>query len=130
MILVDSCVLIDIFTGDERWREWSERALAEAADDDKIAINAVIYAEVSLSFETIEALDDALSGIEVLPIPPAAAFLAARLHTTYRQAGGTKIRPLPDSFIGAHAAVMGYRLLTRNPGDFVNRLPRLSLIAP
>lgn len=130
MIIVDSCVLIDIFTEDVRWFEWSAQALTAAANEGPVGINAVIYSEISLSFETIEVLDDALGGVELLEIPRAAAFLAGRLFRTYRASGGRRTRPLPDFFIGAHAAVMGWPLLTRNPADFATRLPRLELISP
>jgi len=130
VIFVDSCVLIDIFTEDARWFEWSAQAFTTAADEGVVGINPVVYAEISLSFDTIETLDDALGGVEVLEIPRAAAFLAARLLRAHRAAGGARTAPLPDFFIGAHAAVIGCPLLTRNPGDFSKRLPRLELISP
>lgn len=131
MILVDSNVLLDVFTEDPDWFPWSSAALVEAAETSQLAINPVIYAEVSARFSLKEELDEALGTDFVrADIPYEAAFLAGKLFVEHRRAGGSRTRPLPDFFIGAHAAVAGMHLLTRNPGDYRTRLPKLKLIAP
>src|SRR3974390_3266071 len=106
-ILVDSSVLLDVLTEDPKWFEWSSNALKDCAEDSELVINAVIYAEVSIRFETIEELEDALprSTFERRDIPWEAAFLAGKCFLRYRRAGGHRSAPLPDFFIGAHAAV-------------------------
>lgn len=131
MILVDSNVLLDVMTGDPRWSPWSERALASAAEDETLAINPVVYAEVSVGFRRIEDLDEALGDrFRRLPIPYSAAFLAGKLLVEYRRRGGARTSPLPDLLIGAHAAVAGMTLLTRKAADYRRRLPQLRLLAP
>ena len=130
--LVDSNVLIDVISGDLRWESWSADALRRAADAGRLAINAVIYAEVSLGFERVEACDAALSevGLDRDPIPWPAAFLAGKAFGEYRRRRGRGRSPLPDFFVGAHAAVGGMRLLTRDPARYRSYFPRLELIAP
>lgn len=130
--LVDSNVLLDIATGDPRWASWSEQALASAADAGQLAINAVIYAEVSVGFATIEELDDALSPDTFLraPLPYDAGFLAGKAFLTYRRRGGVRSAPLPDFYIGAHAAIAGYQLLTRDASRYRTYFPTISLICP
>jgi predicted nucleic acid-binding protein len=130
--LVDSNVLLDILTDDDEWQEWSAAALERCADSGRLVINPLIYAEVSLGFARIEDLDDALPDDYFTrePLPWEAAFLAGKAFQTYRRRRGARIHPLPDFYIGAHAAVQGYALLTRNPRRYRTYFPRLTLIAP
>jgi predicted nucleic acid-binding protein len=132
MILVDSNVIIDVFSKDARWCLWSEAALAHAADHDEIAINPIIYAEIAFGFATMRALDAELGVGEFrrLPLPYAAGFVAGRAFVEYRRRGGTKTSPLPDFYIGAHAAVAGLRLLTRDARRYTGYFPGIELIAP
>jgi predicted nucleic acid-binding protein len=131
-VLIDSNVLLDILTEDRRWFSWSSAALAETAERSRLFINAIVYAEVSVRFSRIEELEDALprSAIAREPIPYEAAFLAGKVFLTYRRAGGTRTAPLPDFFIGAHAAVAGARVLTRDAARFRSYFPTLKLVAP
>jgi hypothetical protein len=129
---VDSNVLIDVSAGDPIWGEWSSRALRAAADMAPLVINAIIYAEVSVGCPTIEAVEAALP-LDLYrrePLPYAAAFLAGKAFLRYRQSGGRRTSPLPDFYIGAHAAIAGYRLLTRDAGRYRTYFPTLDLIAP
>lgn len=132
MILVDANVIIDVFSKDARWCAWSEAALADAADHDEIAINPIIYAEIAVGFATMKALDAELGGGEFrrLPVPYEAGFIAGRAFVEYRRRGGTKTSPLPDFYIGAHAAVAGLRLLTRDASRYTGYFPGIKLIAP
>lgn len=131
-VLVDSNVLLDILTEDPRWLEWSTHALARCAEDGVVAINPIVYADVSLHFARIEELDDALpeATIQRLPLPWEAAFLAGRCFLEYRRRRGARRSPLPDFYIGAHAAVSGMTLLTRDAGRYRTYFPKLDLIAP
>lgn len=131
-MLVDSNVLLDVLSGDPAWGGWSTDTLAAIADREALVINALVYAEVSVRFETVEGLDDALPA-EIYrrePLPYEAAFLAGRAFVEYRRAGGLRRSPLADFYIGAHAAVAGYRLLTRDARRYRTYFPRLELIAP
>ncbi len=130
--LVDSNVLLDIMTEDANWLEWSSSALASEAEQRRLVINAIVYAEVSVRFSRIEDLEETLPTdlFEREAIPFAAAFLAAKAFTAYRKRGGVKSNVLPDFLIGAHAAVAGYRLLTRDPARYRSSYPKLTLIAP
>lgn len=130
--LVDSSVLLDLLTDDPRWAEWSEDALAEARDAGRLAINPIIYAEVSAGFDTIEGLDDALpvDDFSREPLPYPAGFLAAKAYLAYRKRGGERSSPLPDFYIGAHAAVQRYRLLTRDATRYRTYFPTVELISP
>lgn len=131
-VMVDSCVLLDIFTQDANWYAWSSDQLARAANHGTVVINPVIYAEVSAGFHRIEDLDAFLAPdvFEYRPIPREAAFLAARSFMAYRKRGGVKTAPLPDFFIGAHASVEGLDLITRDTRRFASCYPRLRLICP
>src|SRR5215469_16557461 len=115
-VLVDANVLLDVMTEDTRWLAWSAAAIERAADRYRLVINPVIYAEVSIRYSRIEELDAALpkTMFDREGIPYEAAFLAGKSFLVYRRHGGTKRSPLPDFFIGAHAAVAGYRLMTRD----------------
>ena len=131
-ILVDSNVLLDILEEDAKWYEWSSTQLQQAADRCTLVINPIIYAEVSVGFQRIEELEEALPAdfIQRRPIPWEAAFLAGKCFIRYRKLGGTKHSPLPDFFIGAHAAVSGLTLLTRDAARYRTYFPMLKLITP
>lgn len=131
-VLVDSNVLLDVATGDPTWARWSSQSLERAADEAILLINALIYAEVSVGFDSIEALEQALPPdlYRRERLPYEAAFLAGKAFLRYRQAGGVKHSPLPGFYIGAHAAVAGYRLLTRDTTRYRTYFPTLELIAP
>ena len=131
-VLIDANILLDIMTEDARWFAWSAEALAQAADRQRLVINPVVYAEVSIRYSRIEDLEAALptTMFEREGIPYEAAFLAGKSFMTYRGRGGAKHTPLPDFFIGAHAAVSGYSLMTRDAGRYRTYFPRLALIAP
>jgi predicted nucleic acid-binding protein len=129
--LVDSNVLLDLFTGDPRWREWSGTRLSEAFDRGPTLINPMVYAEISISFERIEQLEQALPPeLEREALPWEAAFLAGKCFLEYRRRGGERRSPLPDFYIGAHAALTGRALLTRDTGRYRSFFPRLELISP
>ena len=130
--LVDSNVLLDVLTEDPSWQTWSADALAFAADTGPLYINPIIYAEVSVRFSTVEALEDALptSDYRRAPLPWAAAFLAGKVFLDYRQNRGTRSSTLPDFFIGAHAAVAELDLLTRDTGRYRTYFPALRIVAP
>jgi len=131
-ILVDSNVLLDIITEDARWASWSAETIEDAANQFRLVINPVIYAEVSVRYSRIEELDAVLP--EALfyreAIPYEAAFLAGKSFSIYRRREGVKRSPLPDFFIGAHAAVAGYRLMTRDASRYQTYFPKVSLITP
>lgn len=131
-VLVDSNVIIDIAEADPTWREWSEAKLADLADNTVLVINPIIYAEVSVGYGSPDELE-AVIGTDAFrrePLPWEAAFLAGRCFQIYRRRGGERRSPLPDFFIGAHAAVMGYRILTRDAARYRSYFPTVQLIAP
>ena len=130
--LVDANVLIDIATDDARWGAWSARALAEAGRGRSLVLSPIVYAEVSVAYERIEEVDAFLpSPVFRREDPPwEAAFLAGKAHLAYRSRGGDRRTPMPDFFIGAHAAVRGYVVLTRDRRRFETYFPKLQIIAP
>lgn len=131
-VLVDSNVILDVATEDSTWRAWSERALARAAGQSILVINPIVFAEVSVGFHRVEDLEEALPP-ELYrrdPLPYEAAFLAGKCFLAYRRRGGSRAVPLPDFYIGAHAAVAGHQLLTRDAARYRTYFPRLTLIAP
>ena len=130
--LVDANVILDIVTEDDEWLDWSSAMLEEAAEKGTLAINPVVYAEVAVRFERIEDLEEALPSAYFRrdPIPWEAAFLAAKCFERYRRGGGARRSPLPDFLIGAHAAVAGMTLLTRDARRYRTYFPRLRLVAP
>jgi predicted nucleic acid-binding protein len=130
--LVDSNVILDLATNDATWSDWSAKMLSQAADDSNLAINPVIYAEVSIGYSTIEDLEQLLpaSDFRRLDLPYEAAFLAGKAFLSYRRRGGSRTAPLPDFYIGAHAAVAGMRLLTRDPRPYHTYFPTVHVIAP
>ncbi|PTM61075.1 type II toxin-antitoxin system VapC family toxin [Phreatobacter oligotrophus] len=131
-VLVDSNVLLDILTTDPRWYRWSAATLARLTGREKLVINPIIFAEVSQRFTRMGDADEALPSkvLEREEIPYEAAFLAGKAHLAYRRSGGQKTSPLPDFFIGAHASVSGYHLLTRDVRRYRTYFPTLPLIAP
>jgi predicted nucleic acid-binding protein len=131
-VLVDSNVILDIVTEDRRWGRWSADRLAECAERSILAINPIVFGEVSIGFARIEELDDALPAnlVERRPLPWEAAFLAGKCFLRYRRSGGRRTAPLPDFYIGAHAAVARMTLLTRDPRRYRTYFPTVRLIAP
>ncbi len=132
MILVDSNVIIDVLTQDKVWRGWSEAALADAANHDDIAINPIIYAEIASGFATMAELDQHIGpeAFRRLPLPYGAGFIAGRAFIEFRRRGGARTSPLPDFYIGAHAAIGGLKLLTRDARRYAGYFPKVRLIAP
>lgn len=132
MLLVDTNVLVDVLQDDPQWADWSIRQLRAQAAVHELAINPVIYAELSVSFSTLEALDEVVAtlALRLQEIPLPALFLAGKAFLQYRQRGGSKAQVLPDFFIGAHAAVAGWLLLTRDASRFRTYFPGLEVLAP
>lgn len=132
MTLVDTNVLLDLVTNDPVWADWSIRQLDGAAVRGPLIINDVVYAELSVGFDRIEALDGLLdeAGIAMDEIPREALFLAGKAFRRYRTAGGTRLGVLPDFFIGAHAAVLGLPLLTRDSKRYRSYFPSVVLMSP
>lgn len=131
-VLVDSNVLLDVLTEDPRWFPWSSAALARCADDSGLVVNPIVYAEVSIGFDRIEDVESALPQDVFVrsPLPWDAGFLAGKCFLSNRRRGGEKRSPLPDFYIGAHAAVSGLSLLTRDPSRYRTYFPKVRLIAP
>jgi predicted nucleic acid-binding protein len=131
-VLVDSNVLLDISADDQAWGAWSTQALADVAEHTTLIINPIIYAEVSIRYATIEALDSALpaSLYQREPLPWEAGFLAGKSFLLYRRRGGLRTAPLPDFYIGAHAAIAHLALLTRDAGRYRGYFPRVEILAP
>ena len=130
--LVDSNVLLDVLTEDPTWFEGSAHALERHGDRSVLVINPLIYAEISVRFSRIEELDDAMPG-EIFrrdPLPWQAGFLAGKCFPLYRSRGGGRRSPLPDFYIGAHAAVMGMTLLTRDGSRYRSYFPTLDVVEP
>ncbi len=131
-VLVDRNVLLDIATNDPHWGGWSGRALSEAAEHATLIVNPIVYAEISIGYTTIEALDAALPATlyHREPLPWEAGFLAGKCFLTYRRRGGLRNSPLPDFYIGAHAAVGRLALLTRDAARYRSYFPKLEILAP
>lgn len=130
--LVDSNVLLDVMTEDPKWFEWSAESLERAANEGVLVVNPLIYAEVSVRFETIEALEEVLRPdlFEREPLPWEAGFLAGKCFQRYRRSGGVRRSPLPDFYIGAHAAVRGLTLITRDGGRYRSYFPTIGMRVP
>ena len=130
--LVDSNVLVDVLTDDEEWSDWSSSMLEEAADSGLLAINPIIYAEVSVAYRRIEDLEAHLPADYYIraALPWEAGFLAGKAFADYRRRGGAKRSPLPDFYIGAHAAVSGMTLLSRDAERYRTYFPKVRLISP
>lgn len=131
-VLVDSNILLDIATNDPKWSDWSGTALAECAEQSALVINPIIYAEVSIGYATIEALNAALpiSLYERAPLPWEAGFLTGKCFLAYRRRGGIRNTPLPDFYIGAHAAIDGLALLTRDATRYQTYFPKVEVLSP
>jgi predicted nucleic acid-binding protein len=131
-VLVDSNVILDIMTEDPQWSAWSAQALADCAEHSELLINPIVYAEVSVRFETVEELEEVFppTAFGRAPLPWEAAFLAGKCFVRYRRQGGLRRSPMPDFYIGAHAAVSGLRLLTRDASRYRTYFPHLHLVAP
>ena len=130
--LVDSNVLLDVLTDDADWADWSASQLGEAANTGVLVINPIIYAEVAAGFTRIEDLDEALPAhyYRRFPLPFEAAYLAGQCFVSYRRRGGDRRTPLPDFYIGAHAALAGFTLLTRDARRYRTYFPKLRIVAP
>lgn len=131
-VLIDSSVLIDVLLRDEKWFEWSASALATAGDEAALVINPIIFAEASVRFNSIEDLNKALpvALFRRDELPFEAAFLAGRAFLKYRRKGGSRTSPMPDFYIGAHAQVADFRVLTRDARRLRRYFPSVELIAP
>ena len=131
-VLVDSNVILDVYTDDARWADWSESVLNRYCTSHILYINPVIYAEISMGFDRIEELESSilLSDFKFLQIPKEALFLAGKVFLQYRRRQGNKTSPLPDFFIGAHAAVADLLLMTRDPARMRTYFPTVQLITP
>lgn len=132
MLIVDTNVLVDVLEDDPAWADWSERQLRDQSKVHELVINPVIYSELSLAFDSFEALDHVIGamGLKLLELPRPALFLAGKAFTKYRRSGGGKSNVLADFFIGAHAAVMGCGILTRDGRRYRNYFPTVPLLAP
>lgn len=132
MILVDTNVLVDVLENDPQWAVWSIGQLRNQSKIRHLAINPIIYAELSLTFSSFEALDQTVAdlGLVMIDVPRPALFLAGKAFAQYRQRGGTKSNVLSDFFIGAHAAVAGLPLLTRDTARYKSYFSAVTLIAP
>jgi predicted nucleic acid-binding protein len=131
-VLVDTSVLVDVFEDDPDWAAWSVAQLRAQSRVHALIINPVIYAELSLTFSTIEELDRALDGLQIpcVETPKPALYLAGKAFVKYRRAGGAKSNVLADFFIGAHAAVSGLPILTRDTGRYATYFPSVELVCP
>jgi len=131
-LLVDSNVILDIFLDDPNWADWSESVLANYSLYETLYINSIVYTEVSIGFGKIEELESAIhkGGFQMLEIPKEALFLAGKVYLKYRKNKGIKRSPLPDFYIGAHAAVLGLDLITRDVNRYKTYFPTVKLICP
>ena len=131
-VLVDSNVILDVSYRDSNWGRWSRAAIARASFTAQLVINPIIYAEISIGYQSIEELEGLVptAVFRREPLPYEAAFLAGKSFLAYRRRGGQRTSPLPDFYIGAHAAVRGYRLLTRDVQRFRTYFPTVTLLAP
>ena len=131
MVLVDANVLLDVLTDDPNWADWSQEAIARSVAEG-LAISPIIYAEVAPAYRTEDELDAALADwpLQRLTLPYEAAWPASQAFVRYRRQGGTRVSPLPDFFIGAHAEVAGLKLLTRDATRYRTYFPTVALICP
>ena len=131
-ILVDSNIILDLFLDDPKWAEWSETTLENRARHSILCINPIIYTEISIGFKRIEDLEKAVSKacFQILEIPKEALFLAGKVFLTYRKRDGSKMKPLPDFYIGAQAAVLNLDLITRDVSRYRSYFPSVNLISP
>ena len=131
-VFVDSCILLDLFTNDPHWAEWSEKILDQYSQTNTLYINSIVYTEISIGFNKIEEVENAVSelGIKVLEIPREALFLTGKVFLKYRKNKGSKNSPLPDFFIGAHASVSKFNLITRDTSKYKTYFPQVKIIHP
>ena len=131
-VLVDSSVILDVFLDDPEWGDWSEGVLSKLSGMHSLCINPIIYTAISIGFERIEELEEvvAVCGLKMVPIPKEALFLAGKVYLRYRKGKGKKVAPLPDFFIGAHAAVEGLELVTRDVRRIKTYFPSVKIISP
>ncbi len=131
-ILIDSCILLDLFTNDPKWGDWSESILDEYSQTNTLYINSIVYTEISIGFREIEELEKVIAqlGFKVLEIPREALFLTGKAFLKYRRNKGTKNSPLPDFFIGAHASVSKFSLITRDVAKYKAYFPQIKLVSP
>jgi len=132
VILIDTCVVTDLADPESTWFEWSAATLERLDQNNTFVINPIIYAECSVGFERIEEVESLFKhlGFESKPIPKEALFLAGKAFLQYKKRKGSKTNVLPDFFIGAHAAVEGYQLISRDKGRFSTYFPSVELIMP
>jgi predicted nucleic acid-binding protein len=131
-VLVDSSVILDVFEDDPNWADWSESTLYRHSMTGPLYVNPIIYSEVSIGFARIEELEASITGcgLQIIEMPKEALFLAGKAFVNYRRRGGAKTSLLPDFFIGAHAAVAGLKLLTRDTSRVKTYFPTVELISP
>lgn len=131
-VLVDSSVLLDLFTDDPQWADWSEDVLERYSQTNSLYINSVVYSEVSIGFTKIEAMDDAIAQLDlrVLELPREALFLSGKVFVQYKRNKGTKTSTLPDFFVGAHASVSQFQVITRDVRRIKTYFPKVKLIHP
>jgi predicted nucleic acid-binding protein len=131
-VLVDSSVILDVFLDDPEWGDWSEDVLTKLSGTCSLFINPIIYSEISVGFERIEELEKAVAecGLRMAAIPREALFLAGKVYVRYRKGKGKKVAPLPDFFIGAHAAIEGLELVTRDVRRIKTYFPSVKIISP
>lgn len=132
IILLDTCVVTDLADADSEWFEWSASTLEDLDCNHQFVINPIIYAECSVAYDTIEEIEALIKALdlEVKPLPREALFLSGKAFVNYRRKKGIKVNVLPDFYIGAHAAVNGYKLMTRDKGRFATYFPTVELIIP
>lgn len=131
-MLVDTNVLVDVLQDDPEWADWSIGQLRTQSRVHRLVINPIVYAELSLTFSTVEALDEVLHGMQlpVIDLSRPALFLAGKAFVQYRRRGGTRLNVLADFFIGAHAAVAGWPVLTRDGSRYRSYFPSVQLVMP
>jgi len=129
-VLVDSCVLLDLFTDDVNWADWSESILEQYSQTNTLYINSIVYTEISIGFNNVEEVEQSISelGIKVLEMPREALFLTGKAFLKYRKNKGNKTSPLPDFFIEAHASISKFGLITRDFGKCKTYFPQVKLI--
>ncbi len=131
-VLIDSCILLDLFTDNPVWADWSESILNKYSQTNTLYINSIIYTEISIDFNKIEEIDQAILKlpIKIIEIPREALFLAGKIFRKYKKNTGIKNSTLPDFFIGSHAIVSQFNLITRGSAKYKTYFPALKLIHP
>ncbi|MFZ0546922.1 MAG: PIN domain-containing protein [Candidatus Promineifilaceae bacterium] len=131
-LIVDSNVILDVFLNDSNWADWSEKTLNHFGAFNTLYINPIIYTEVSIGFNRIEELEEVIlqAGLQMLDLSREVLFLAGKAFLQYRRNKGTKSSPLPDFYIGAHAAILNIDLITRDVSRYITYFPTVNLITP